>query len=179
MEQPDFPIDTGSESSQNPNPYSNVDEDLITHQDEMELNTLTEEEMELLETSPDADIFTFEAPKVDDVEDDGDIVRFDFRSGLLPSGVVPVGEEQVSFEKLGDGSCCLVVPEGTSLLLDLEGLEGNQGSMVNEWSLILDMKLDSLPKNEFSLFQTCGTVDRETEGEAYVYEGGGVGVFGI
>jgi hypothetical protein len=51
------------------------------------------------------------------------------------------------------------------------------GKLINDYSLIMDVKLDALPKDSLCLFQANWGA-RQTEGSAFISKSGGVGTFG-
>ncbi|KAL6068400.1 Component of oligomeric Golgi complex 3 [Balamuthia mandrillaris] len=99
---------------------------------------------------------------------------FDFRHGEVPQGVTVIGETKL--EEQRDRSTALVVPPQTFLNCKLD-LSPNGGVNINDYTLIMDVWLEDLPKDSLSLYQ-ANYQQRPTEGEAYIIKTGGVGIFG-
>mgnify|MGYP001025606912 CR=1 FL=1 len=106
--------------------------------------------------------------------------RWDFRTGELPEGIelVSLGEDEAFLESQKDESTCLVLPRNSCVKVNLNNTlpPSGGGANLNEYTITMDVKLDKVD-NCMSLLQTNAT-SRPSEGEAYVYPGGGVGIFG-
>lgn len=115
-----------------------------------------------------------------------DSLVLDFRENALPGCIeivesMSLGDDSGSDQSSGfiakkDGSTCYKLAPGHYMKVNLEGLEALGGKKINDYTLTMDVLLDSLPNESLALFNTNN--GRMTEGEAFIYAGGGVGVFG-
>ena len=105
-------------------------------------------------------------------------IEWDFRDGQLPNGIEVVGENAQFFPSK-DGSMALQLGPESFLRINMTDLDGIGGKLINEYTLTMDILVDNLPNESISLFQASNRTDmRPTEGEAFIYNNGGVGVFG-
>ncbi len=56
-------------------------------------------------------------------------------------------------------------------------LPANGGALVNDYTIIMDVMIDVLPKDSLALYQ-ANWGQRKGEGEAFLFHSGGVGIFG-
>lgn len=104
-------------------------------------------------------------------------VKYDFRTGVIPEGVQVVhGQNESSLQYQADGSSYLKLSPGSHLLLKLN-LPPNGGSFVNDYTITMDVMIDTYPKDSISLYQ-ANWEQRKGEGDAFIFNSGGVGIFG-
>ncbi len=114
-------------------------------------------------------------------------VSADFRDGKLPGNVhistfgvssedAPVDLEE--FEEQSDGSFALRLSQGKYIKLDMDLGSNGGGKLINNYTITMDVCINSLTSESLSLYQSISDPKRLSEGEAFVYQGGGVGVFG-
>ena len=115
-------------------------------------------------------------------------ISVDFRDGKLPGNIhictygVSTEEDSVvdteEFEELSDGSFALKLSQGKFIKLDMDLRCNGGGKLINNYTITMDVCINSLTSESLSLYQSVSDPKRLSEGEAFVYQGGGVGVFG-
>ena len=71
----------------------------------------------------------------------------------------------------------MLIPPHSYLQVNMEHIDGLGGKFVNDYTLTLDIMIDKLPNDSIALLQTNSSAT-PTEGEAFIYATGGIGVFG-
>ena len=138
--------------------------------------------------------------KIGERDDSNIVFKADFRDSELPPGVEVVNgpsqpDERSEFCIQRDGSTAFKLAAGSYLKLAMS-TNGVGGKLINDYTLTMDVMFDTLPSESSSLFQAAGApIDKFTlninlifkilvivgdpahltEGEAFVYAGGGVG----
>ena len=85
----------------------------------------------------------------------------------------------MSFISCKDGSMAMKLGPETYLNVSIAELPAIGGNLINDYTLTLDLLIDNLPADSISLYQATNRLDsRPTEGESFIYNNGGVGVFG-
>jgi len=130
--------------------------------------------------------FVEEAPE--DEKDDEDAIEeqprhctsdsliFDFRKGELPKGIEVVGTYK--FCTNPDGSTHLELGPESYLNVETSFKTKGNEQFLNAYTIFADLRLDRLPNESMSLFQTQGVI-QPTDGEALIDHTGGVGMFGM
>lgn len=90
-------------------------------------------------------------------------MTWDFREATIPPGVEVVNGEP-EFIMQTDGSTALFLPPMSYLKLSFGDEEphhktGLGGQLINDYSLTMDILLDTMPSESMSLFQCAGLIN--------------------